>query len=164
MEVFKPYLDKISAILGFEVVLTRFNSISGGFDPVTAHNVSAYYLSADNKNNPYYIRSNYTDKSNVTVTHFRIVQFPGCCALAVSNGVIVSKEYRAKGVNTVAIQLRKKIAKVSGYAGLLATDVVHNHFSQQSFKRAGFKELFRVKNYRTPNTVNVVIADLTQEE
>jgi hypothetical protein len=97
---------------------------------------------------------------NGAVTSFYMSPFPGCCALAISTGANVSENYRRRGVNKAANQLRQALAGVTGYTGVVATEVIKNETSIRMLKSNGFKPLYQLKNKRTNNLVDLMIKEL----
>lgn len=94
------------------------------------------------------------------ITMFYLAPFPGCCALTISTGAHVSEGYRRRGVNKAANILRQAIAGVTGYTGVVATEVIKNGTSVRMLKANGFKPLYQLKNKRTSNVVDVMIKEL----
>ena len=162
MEFARPYLEKIEKTLELpadSLSLAYYSPNTGGYDPLTA--VSKDGFPQDGR----YIAMVYklTPVSNYSlVGMFRLQQFTGCCAYAISCNAVVYAKYRHKGVNTIALQLRMEIARKAGYTGLYATDVTGG-FGLRTLIEAGFKELQATKNRRTNNVVHLMFKDLYQE-
>ena len=94
------------------------------------------------------------------ITSFQVAPFPGCCGLAIGTGAVVNKDFRNKGVNIVANELRQAIAGYTGYTALGCTDKANNEFSIRTLKRNGFKKLHSITNRRTRNVVNLYVKNL----
>lgn len=97
---------------------------------------------------------------NKDVTSFRLVEFPGCCAILVSTGASVREEFRDKGINTLSNQLRQEIAKVAGYTAIICTDVVTNEPERRTLGKNGFEDIYFLTNKRTGNKLAVSIKEL----
>lgn len=97
-----------------------------------------------------------------TIIHqFYVAPFTGCCAFAISTSATTMHPYQRKGINHIGIQIRKAIAYLHGYSGLICTDVATNEPSLKTIKKAGFRPLVEnFVNNRTKNKVNMYICEL----
>lgn len=98
--------------------------------------------------------------SGKDVLSFGLYQFPSCCAFCVSTGAVTNTGFRGRGLNIIANQFRQDLAKYFGYASLICTDVADNEPERKTLARNGFKDIHKVVNPRTGNTVIISIKDL----
>jgi hypothetical protein len=164
-EVFK-LLAKIGEVVGTPVGLFRYH-MSGKYEqltPETDLSVFAPIANGASAGYSYFVIASKKQDSldNITnfITAFNINSFPGCCAFCVSHSASVRANYRRKGVNTLAVQLRAAIAGLTGYTGLVCTDITSSIYSLRCLERAGFKVIHEAVNKRTRNTVKVYVKEL----
>ena len=94
------------------------------------------------------------------VTRFKLVEFPGCCAVMVSTGSSVDPKFRGKGVNQLTNKLRQQIAKNANYTAIICTDVDKNIAQRQTLKKNDWQDIFTLVNRRTSNKVHISIKEL----
>lgn len=153
-------LAKITGIVGFPVELTRQQG--NLFRPVRedATILAQPELDFNPRELSFFSITN-GDRSK-TVAHFKVSAFPGCCAYAISTGVVVGHAYRRNGINKIALRIRELIARHTGYTALIATTTTHAFHagSLRTLRGAGYKELTETVNRRTGNRVILFIKEL----
>lgn len=95
-----------------------------------------------------------------SITGFKLVYFPGCCALCISTGTRVFTPYARRGVNKLGLQLRMALAGAYNYKALVCTDVARNTPSIRTIEGAGFAKIYEGRNKRTENLVNLYIKEI----
>ena len=86
------------------------------------------------------------------VASFVLMQFPGCCGIALSTQAFVSQNYRRKGIGTILNKLRIEIARHNGYTVLVCTAVSDN-ITPKILLKNGWAETLGLTNKRTENHV-----------
>lgn len=99
-------------------------------------------------------------KFDKTISSWRLIQFPGCCAFCISTGVFVYKEFRSKGIGKVLNNFRKDVSKFLGFTSLICTDIETNTHQRKLLKSNGWKDIYSITNKRTKNLVNISIINL----
>lgn len=159
-------LAKISQIVGEPVELTRFN---GAIARVSNNEPAENWLglfSVERTLQDYQIRivpdllNSQRPPHTFTITSFRLSPFPGCCALAISHGMIVANPFRRKGINQIGNVIRQLISKASGYTTLVCTDIITNEAQRRTLSKNGWKDIHTTVNRRTNNTVIISCKDL----
>jgi len=164
----RPYLDEIAAAIGepagsLKLIRYRENAWSDVPDrpteplekiiakpPVTVHEGNTCYAVK-------HPQGHY-------VTWFNLQQLPGCCAFCLSHGVRVATECQLRGVNTIAMRMRERIAEWAGYSAIICTDVEKNVAQRKTLARNGWKDIYDVVNARTGNNVIVSVKRLNPTE
>lgn len=163
-EVFK-LLAKIGEVVGTPVGLFRYH-VSGKYVELLPASEAALFAPTAHGSQGYsYFAIAAKEQANPTdlktlITTFHINCFPGCCAFCVSHSASVSSLYRHNSVNTLAVQLRAAIAGLTGYTGLVCTDITSSIYSLRCLERAGFKVIHEAVNKRTRNTVKMYVKEL----
>lgn len=98
------------------------------------------------------------DKS--VISSFTLQQLPGCCGVCVSHDNRISLKYRGKGLNNILNQFRIDIARDLGYTILMCTDVHDNIAQKKTLVKNGWQDIFRFRNKRTNNLVDISIVQL----
>jgi len=88
----------------------------------------------------------------ITVSTFRLLQFPGCCGVALSTGAHVFPKFRKKGIGTLLNKLRIEIARANGYTLLVCT-AVDDGITSKILLRNGWAETIGFTNKRTKNHI-----------
>jgi hypothetical protein len=168
-------LPKISAVVGCPVGLYRMTPHSTNYlrldvydptDPQAEQRKTAldpYYSTPYSGFRSFMIAEPSEKKWNgigTVFTQFNISPFPGLCAAGISHGTIVSPNFRNRGVNTLALQLRIAIAGACNYTILMCSDRANSVFSIQTLKRAGFLQMHQLVNKRTENDVRIFYKEL----
>lgn len=157
-------LDRISEIVGFKVDLfTAPNSSWSMYAAKNAEEINIWDHASYMKDRKFIIAGVEQPNQHIIQT-FNIVQFPGCCALCISTGVITWSSYQGKGVNTLGNQIRQEIAKLSGYTTMVCTDVEKNERQRKTLKRNGWQDVYGIKNRRTANRVIMSIKELEHQD
>lgn len=76
---------------------------------------------------------------------------PGCCGAAISHNAF--SYTRNRGYGTLMHNLRKAIAKESGFTIMLCTDKITNEPQRKFIAKSGFADLTTFTNRRTNNVV-----------
>lgn len=98
---------------------------------------------------------------NLTIATFKLYQLQHCCAYMVSANAFVNDMYRKKGIGTLMNKLRQDIGRLLGYTAILCTDVEKNTGQRRILEKNGWKDIHKLKNKRTGNTVFLSVIDLT---
>ena len=98
--------------------------------------------------------------SNRTISHFKLVQFPGCCGICVSTGAMVVENYKNKGIGTLLNKFRQDVARHQGYTILMCTDLDNNVPQKKILDHQGFQHIYQFINKRTNNLLNVSLLKL----
>lgn len=97
---------------------------------------------------------------NTRVAEFTLCQLRGCCGICLSTAAYVNPTFRNKGVGSRLGLLRKQMAKDAGYTVLLCTDVADNFAQKKVLDKNGWIDLFRFRNRRTSNLVDISVLPL----
>lgn len=170
MATLQPYLDQIAKLVGEPVELSRVTTARGRYEPITQ--VGQFKVCDDEPRYPYSFFGVRTQQAysrddgygvklvQKLVTRWKLVPFPGCCAFCISTEVNVLPPYHRKGVNTVAIQLRQQLARLTGFTGIVCTDIDSNEPERRTLAKAGWKDVYNLTNRRTTNGVNLSVKHL----
>lgn len=171
LETLQPYLKQIEGIVGEPVELSRLDRRTTSYGPL--HDTEQLAVCDDEPRYYYSFFAVRTQKAYPTfdpygkaqdrqrvITQWKIVPFPGCCAFCISTEVIVGAPYTRKGVNRVGIQLRQEIARLTGFTGIVCTDLQTNTAERRTLAKAMWKDVYQVTNRRTTNSVNLSVKDL----
>jgi len=110
----------------------------------------------------YFILNGKNVKGVSLVATFWLIQFPGCCGIALSTQAMTLPEYKQRGIGTVLNKLRIEIARVNGYAVLTCT-AVNDGITERILKKNGWKEDFSFVNKRTNNPVTMYHVNLWRQ-
>jgi len=98
-----------------------------------------------------------TVTSNMTVVStFRLLEFPGCCGIALSTGAHVFPNFRNRGIGTILNKLRIEIARASGYTVMICT--INNRdggLMERLLHKNWWEGVFSFVNKRTDNTITM---------
>jgi hypothetical protein len=152
----QEFLDRIGKLVYAKVHLYRQLS-DGSLMRVNDSNLE--YIKPDigygSVLQPYLIK-----RGDTTITSFCLYEFPSCCAFCVSTQVEVTPPHRRLGINKIGNQLRQWIAKEMRYSALICTDVDANIAERKTLIGNGFQDVFKIKNQRTGNIVNISVKPL----
>jgi predicted GNAT family acetyltransferase len=84
---------------------------------------------------------------------FKLKEMSGCCAHLVAYNLRVDHSYSGRGLGQFLTGLCEEIAESAGYSNLYATSTTANTIQNHIFQKLGWKEVDRVVNKRTNNTV-----------
>lgn len=149
----QSYMDRISAIVGERVRLTRY--LNPGKEPTEITGPS-YIAPKQTPDAFFYVMK----PNNVAVASFCLVAFPGCCGLVISTAATTYYPHAGKGIGKITLELRQALCKERGYTVLVCTDVDHNAPQRKLLNRAGFKDVYQFRNRRTNNLVNISVKHL----
>lgn len=166
MEKIQQALDEIAKIVGFKVALKSWKSQGAIVKGNPLVLVSDMWLPYGRKEDGFWFYVVPADDPNTNnyVTYWRLVQFPGCCAFAISTAVSVAFKYSGKGINKYGMQIREELAKLYGYTALVCTDVIDNIKERKTLTRAKFTDIYTTTNRRTRNEVAISIKQLEYED
>lgn len=94
-------------------------------------------------------------RGKTIVSSFELVPMINCCGIIVSTRVVVTEDFRNRGLGTILNSLRIDIARNLGYGLLLCTDVVDNIPQQRILIANGWKSIEEFINPRTKNRVAI---------
>lgn len=95
-------------------------------------------------------------RKRATVLHnFGLAQMVGCCGVCISTGVYTWDKFRKKGINKVALEIRKLIAKDQGYGMLLCTYKANNEAEAKTLANGKFENIYEFNNPRTCNDIRL---------
>lgn len=103
---------------------------------------------------------NISDKDNMPISSFCLMQMPGCCGICISYNSLIFPKYQGKGIGTLLNQFRIDIADYLGYTTLLCTDREENIPQKKILAKNGWKDVHSFVNKRTNNLVNITIKDI----
>jgi len=98
--------------------------------------------------------------TNKIVCCSRLTELPSCCAFLVSHNLFIYFDYRNKGLNKYFIQIREELARMFGYTAIICTDVEDNVPQRKTLKKAGWNDIYNVRNKRTGNSVFLSLKEL----
>jgi len=91
-----------------------------------------------------------------TVSNFRLLEFPGCCGIALSTGAYVFPEFRERGIGTLLNMLRIEIARAHGYTVMVCTaNDADDGLMDRLLLKNWWEEAFSFINKRTNNKVSM---------
>lgn len=161
----RGYLDEIAQIVGSPVDLYDYNRQTGAEKHIAAPiGVDVWENSHALKDTIFVVKATHKNGTKSNVTWFRVVLFPGCCALCISTAAQVFDPYRHKGINNIANKIRQEIGKISGYTTMICTDVEDNTAERKTLARNGWADVYKVRNRRTNNMVIVSVKELNHDE
>ena len=160
---------QIGKLVKTDAALYRFDRSTQSWQYITADLVSTGWLNPSYNNvptsgyGPYAVAAmgqGGNKQLHPVFTYFTMTPFSGSCALVISTGAQVPLEYQGRGINKLGIRLREAIAGVTGYTGLVCTDIANNARSIRTIEGAGFKKLYTLNNKRTKNNINIYIKEI----
>lgn len=156
------YLQNIADRVGEPVGLFVFQAESGIGNAVRVTDPNGHLNIYDHSGalhtSSYIIRTLKDPKKNITC--FRLVLFPGCCALCISTGVTVWDPFKRLGINTIGNKIRQEIAKIAGFTGIVCTDIEANTGERKTLINNKWTDAFKIKNRRTRNHVILSVKEL----
>lgn len=99
-------------------------------------------------------------RNGARVADFALHPMPGCCGICVSTAAYVNFPYRNRGIGTLLNLFRMERAKELGYSLLLCTDIAINTPQVRVLEKNGWQKVFKFRNARTGNDVNINIKSL----
>lgn len=98
-----------------------------------------------------------------TIGYFVLREMPQCCGICVSTSNYVNGPFRKKGIGTILSRLQKDIATYAGFTVLICTDVATNVGQKKVLNNNGWTDIFRFRNQRTGNPVDISVVSLDPE-
>jgi len=90
------------------------------------------------------------------VSTFRLLEFPGCCGIALSTGAYVFPEFPERGIGTILNILRIEIARAHGYTVMVCTaNDADDGLMDRLLRKNRWEESFSFINKRTDNKVSM---------
>lgn len=103
---------------------------------------------------------NPSDPMKGKIASFELYPMINCCAICVSTTAWVHPFYQHRGIGRTLNSLRIDIARYLGYGLLLCTDVESNEYQRKILKTNGWKDIHKLVNPRTMNTVFISVINL----
>lgn len=94
------------------------------------------------------------------ISSFSLQQLPGCCGICVSFHNNIDPKFRGNGLNVILNNFRIELARYLGYTILMCTDVHNNIPQKKTLIKNGWQDIFRFRNKRTDNLVDISIVQL----
>lgn len=103
------------------------------------------------------------DKSISTLASFNLAQVPSCCGLCLSWTTVVPSHHSHKGIGTLMMELKEKLAFGAGYSRIMGTLIQSMQFEERIWDKFGWEKQKGWVNTRTGNSVIMGQKHLTAE-
>lgn len=97
------------------------------------------------------------------IASFQLSQVPTCCGLCLSSATYVHATFMKKGIGTLLMELKEKIAWDARYSVIMGTLTTNMEAERKIWKKFGWKEMSSWTNRRSGNTVIVGQKELREE-
>jgi len=97
-----------------------------------------------------------------SIATFTISAMPGCCGIAVSNGVKMEEWCRNRGFGKALHKIRMYIIKRMGYSCVICTDITGNIPQERILYKNNWVRVNSFKNSRTGNNVSVFVHNFSK--
>lgn len=97
---------------------------------------------------------------NDFICSFRLMEFPGCCGIALFYNFIINQRYRNLGIGELIVTLIELYSQYQGYTVIVCTDVVTNNPMKKILENQSWKSAFNFINIKTENNVELSYKNL----
>lgn len=97
----------------------------------------------------------YNAENNELISKFKLQQLNGCNGVCISKHVMITENYRGKGLGTHFLNLRESIALDFGYSAMMCSVVLGNHAQQKIMAKNDWNVIAEFDNKRTSNRVRI---------
>jgi len=104
------------------------------------------------------------DYNKLTIVTFDLKDMYNCCGIIVGSNLLVSKNFRNKGIGSIATKFMSDFSSYYGYGVLQGADKKNNEYQVKIFEKQGWLKSLEFINAKTGNTLNIWLLNLNENE